>query len=886
MMRGIGRIFGAILMGGLLVSEAGAHTDNLSQPKCEKLPADSFFTSPPDGVTSPVISITAGGPVTNPASPRRGTDLTDEGDLDFFYAKITLPWNLVAGELRVFDNRQDDPTAVSDAVLCQGSDRTPRATSLTTYTAHDQSKAQESADTAEDAARTAITAPAPGDVDTESKAKTAYDSARTALNTAAKALTAAATALRKAGDAALTPEAKTAAGTAARNAELAAQTADNQYNGRTGSEDFKYIAPPTTSGQTTEQKTIARRDEYNDAREYIQGRGANASGLGLPAAADALEAAATALGNIDAQGHRRFEIRADVQPDDLSYILVAAAETAPDLAVAFHGAFSTSALSDALDPGDPNAVDITVTAPGLLTVETTGSTDTLGFVTSGANEIARMDGGGSGNNFKLYVPVVIGSYRLYVDGQTPTTEGPYTLAMDFGVAMGQVASVTAAGSNTLTEAISWTDDLDTPDDNQASPAIQTTSDTDYFVFRMGGTGQFTVQASNGTTNPQADTEGTIYGPPGIEVMSDTSGNGKHFRVKAIARSGGIYAVKVSGTVVGSYAVTTALSEIGAATEGELNISGTHDAPASIDCSDDDLYEICAVGATASFDTDRYLIEVETAGALYIRSTGDTDTYGTLLGPDGAVVARADGGGLGGNFRLAVRVTPGLYLLEVRGRTRGTQGVYGLRTSFVRGAEVEDPTTDPDTGTGTGTTTEVDQLNARIATLERELDECRDPVVTDAEGHLDNPADGGYRSGIGVISGWVCAAEHVTVDILRGGVVRDTLTVAYGTSRPDVPLNSACRNAHAGFGMTFNFNHLPEGEHTIRAYADDELIDEATFEVVHLTAFEATDRDRFLRLPDEVQERGECIVRDFPAVGEDTFLLWEESQQNFVIEDAG
>ena len=64
-------------------------------------------------------------------------------------------------------------------------------------------------------------------------------------------------------------------------------------------------------------------------------------------------------------------------------------------------------------------MEIEVTAPGLLTVETTGSTDTLGFVTSGNNEIARMDGGGSGNNFKLYVPVVTGSYSLYVDGHEP-----------------------------------------------------------------------------------------------------------------------------------------------------------------------------------------------------------------------------------------------------------------------------------------------------------------------------------------------------------------------------------------------------------------------------------------------------------------------------------
>ena len=63
----------------------------------------------------------------------------------------------------------------------------------------------------------------------------------------------------------------------------------------------------------------------------------------------------------------------------------------------------------------------------------------------------------------------------------------------------------------------------------------------------------------------------------------------------------------------------------------------------------------------------------------------------------------------------------------------------------------------------------------------------------------------------------------------------------------------------------------------------ELIGEdRTFEVVHLTGFARTDRDRFLRdLP-----VGTCDVEDFPEDGDATRLRWEESLQNFVIEDAG
>ena len=176
------------------------------------------------------------------------------------------------------------------------------------------------------------------------------------------------------------------------------------------------------------------------------------------------------------------------------------------------------------------------------------------------------------------------------------------------------------------------------------------------------------------------------------------------------------------------------------------------------------------------------------------------------------------------------------------------------------------------------------MQTRVDELEAELAACEAPVETDARGNLGNPPDGGFRSGIGLISGWVCAADEVEVVISpdRPRAQSVTLNVAYGTSRPDTVGRCGHRSPNTGFGMTYNFNHLPEGEYTIQAFADDEEIGEPrTFEVVHLTNFAAGDDDRFLRgLKDE------CRVDDFPVVGEKTFLKWEESIQNFVIEDAG
>ena len=150
----------------------------------------------------------------------------------------------------------------------------------------------------------------------------------------------------------------------------------------------------------------------------------------------------------------------------------------------------------------------------------------------------------------------------------------------------------------------------------------------------------------------------------------------------------------------------------------------------------------------------------------------------------------------------------------------------------------------------------DTAQAEVTRLEDEVDDLSDQVdsvTVDAKGNLGNPPNDGVRSGIGLISGWVCAANSVQIRISAPsvpGFQTIRLNAAYGTSRPDVPENenSNCDNADAGFGMTYNFNHLPEGTYTIGAYADGltRIGATRTFEVVHLVDFAAIDDDRFLR----------------------------------------
>ena len=85
--------------------------------------------------------------------------------------------------------------------------------------------------------------------------------------------------------------------------------------------------------------------------------------------------------------------------------------------------------------------------------------------------------------------------------------------------------------------------------------------------------------------------------------------------------------------------------------------------------------------------------------------------------------------------------------------------------------------------------------------------------------LENPQPESSQSGIGVISGWVCEAEEITIEFEHSetGAVSST-TAGYGTSRGDTM--DVCGDDNNGFSLLFNWNLLGDGMHTVRALADD------------------------------------------------------------------
>ena len=154
-----------------------------------------------------------------------------------------------------------------------------------------------------------------------------------------------------------------------------------------------------------------------------------------------------------------------------------------------------------------------------------------------------------------------------------------------------------------------------------------------------------------------------------------------------------------------------------------------------------------------------------------------------------------------------------------------------------------------------------------------------PVVT-VRGTLEVPAPDSAQSGIGIISGWVCDADmlEVLLPITTGPNVGlyTAMALPYGGSRADT--QAACGDADNGFGITFNWNVLGDGEHLIRVHADGQEIGRATVTVTTFFGEEFVDENMI---------NGADTAYELYGVGRHgatVTIKWEKSLQNFVIID--
>ena len=120
------------------------------------------------------------------------------------------------------------------------------------------------------------------------------------------------------------------------------------------------------------------------------------------------------------------------------------------------------------------------------------------------------------------------------------------------------------------------------------------------------------------------------------------------------------------------------------------------------------------------------------------------------------------------------------------------------------------------------------------------------------------------SGIGSWDSWACAAD--AVEITLGDLAPQA--AGYGTERVDTL--DVCGDTDNGFGLLFNWNLLGDGEHEVIATVDGTELARTTVRVTTLG-------EEFVR-----GAVGECVVADFPTVGETVTLKWQQTSQNFVI----
>ena len=137
------------------------------------------------------------------------------------------------------------------------------------------------------------------------------------------------------------------------------------------------------------------------------------------------------------------------------------------------------------------------------------------------------------------------------------------------------------------------------------------------------------------------------------------------------------------------------------------------------------------------------------------------------------------------------------------------------------------------------------------------------VAAAPKGSLENPGNRSFKSGIGVISGWVCDATRVEVAI---GNRRSP--VVYGTPRGDTA--SVCEDTNSGFVTLVNWNLLGDGVHTMRLVADGVAIDLSEFKVT-------TFGQEFLQ-----GASGRYSLLDFPRRGSTAVIEWDQNSQNFVV----
>ncbi len=219
------------------------------------------------------------------------------------------------------------------------------------------------------------------------------------------------------------------------------------------------------------------------------------------------------------------------------------------------------------------------------------------------------------------------------------------------------------------------------------------------------------------------------------------------------------------------------------------------------------------------DVDYFRLELPQPGLLWVESRSSLDTRGRLFDADAGLLEEDDNSGARRNFAVATAVEQGTHYIAVDS-PRGSTGAYTLAIDY-------------------------------------------------RPGYLGIPWAESIQSGIGVLSGWICEAAEVVLEIEAADGRLETYEAGAGTERQDTA--AACGHPDSGYGLLFNWANLAAGPYTVRAVVDGVVLDTHNVTVVPIGP------EPFVR-----GLRGTYPLADFPQVGATTQVVWSEAQQGFVI----
>ena len=173
----------------------------------------------------------------------------------------------------------------------------------------------------------------------------------------------------------------------------------------------------------------------------------------------------------------------------------------------------------------------------------------------------------------------------------------------------------------------------------------------------------------------------------------TDPDGDALTYSAVSSNAAVVTTSVSGSTVmltpvsaGAATTTVTARDLGGLTATQ-SVAVTVDVGDAHGSTQDAAVPVGSASDTAASldtqgDVDYFSLDISASAALTVETTGGADTFGQLESQDGLIIASADVGGSGGNFRIERQVPAATYYVRVSGATRNVTGPYMLlvRTS--------------------------------------------------------------------------------------------------------------------------------------------------------------------------------------------------------------